>query len=84
MYVKTHQPYYYPGNKVLGKIYIRVTAPMQARTLTVDIKGTETSSFRTKVTTGHGDKRKTKTVYVKNKSHIINFSGTAMTFEAPL
>jgi hypothetical protein len=30
LYVKTDRPYYYPGNSVLGKIYIRTMVPMMA------------------------------------------------------
>ena len=28
LYVKTKKPYYYPGNKVTGKIYIRAEKPV--------------------------------------------------------
>ena len=45
LYVKTDRPYYYPGNTVMGKIYIRVEIPMSAKELTIKIKGKEKASF---------------------------------------
>lgn len=46
LYVKTDQPYYYKGNTVYGKIYIRTEVPMNANVLEIDIKGKEKASFR--------------------------------------
>lgn len=45
LYVKTDRPYYYPGNTVLGKIYIRIEAPMDAKFLEIKISGKEKASF---------------------------------------
>ena len=44
LYVKTDKPYYYKGDTVYGKIYIRVEVPMNANVLEIDIKGKEKCS----------------------------------------
>lgn len=45
LYVKTDRPYYYPGNSVLGKIYIRTMVPMMAQHIEIKVKGNEKASY---------------------------------------
>ena len=47
IYVKTDKPFYYSGNKVFGKIYIRVEPGnlLQARNLDIRVKGKEKCSY---------------------------------------
>mgnify|MGYP000956821988 CR=1 FL=1 len=45
LYVKTDQPYYYPGNNVLGKIYLRLEEPMQAASMNIKVSGREVGQF---------------------------------------
>lgn len=85
LYVKTNQPYYYPGNTVYGKIYLRITAPqMSAHSMEIKVKGKELATFRYKKRYKDGDKWKTKTVHQRVKKLIFKFIGTALTFEGPL
>ena len=46
IFVKTDRPYYYAGNKVFGKIYIRAEVPMEPSHIEIYIKGKEKASFR--------------------------------------
>ena len=41
LFVKMNQPYYYPGNKVYGKIYIRAGEKMEPKYLEIIVKGKE-------------------------------------------
>ena len=45
LYVKTDKPFYYPGQKVLGKIYIRADIMLDANTLELRVKGKEKCSY---------------------------------------
>jgi len=45
LYVKTDKPYYYPGNTVLGKMYIRIEHPLHVKKLVIKIKGVGKSGF---------------------------------------
>ena len=45
LFVKTEQPYYYPGNVVFGKMYIRCEVPMMADKLNILIEGCEEGAF---------------------------------------
>ena len=44
LYVKTDKTFYYKGDTVYGKIYIRCSRPMQANFLELDIKAKEKAS----------------------------------------
>ena len=46
MYVKTDQPYYYPGNTVKGKIYLRLESAREFKKIEIEIKGKEKIGFR--------------------------------------
>ena len=41
LFVKSERPFYYPGETVTGKIYIRLMKPMFPRTLDIHVKGKE-------------------------------------------
>ena len=43
LFIKTDKPFYYPGNTVYGKIYLRVEVPICPVELSVRVKGKETS-----------------------------------------
>lgn len=45
IFVKTDQPFYYPGNMVTGKIYIRADKVLEADFIEIKIKGKEKASF---------------------------------------
>ena len=55
LYVKTDKPFYYPGDTVYGKIYIRTEVPMSPRNLDIYVKGKEKASFRYTETVHHRD-----------------------------
>ena len=59
--MKTDRPYYYPGNVVLGKIYIRTDVPMSPANLEIRVRGKEKASFLRRETyhTGEGENRQT-------------------------
>ena len=88
VYVKTDKPYYYPGNVVLGKIYIRTEVPMSAANLEIRVRGKEKASFLRRETyhTGEGENRQTHTRVIKEKLHkkILEFRGSCFTFQGPL
>ena len=65
LYVKTDRPYYYAGNTVYGKIYIRVNSCLEAKCLEIKLKGKMKNSF----ITGSGDDRHK----VKGKRRIMMF-----------
>ena len=76
IYVKTDRPYYYPGNEVFGKIYIRLDRPMNASHIELRIKGKENSSF------WEEEQRDQERVRVKRKRErkIMEWKGTCFTF----
>ena len=47
LYIKTDREYYYPGNKVLGKIYLRIERdqPFEVNCIELRIKGYEKAKF---------------------------------------
>ena len=76
LYVKTDKPYYYPGNQVLGKIYIRLERPMSPSHLEIKVAGKEKCSFmRT-----HGDDRHKE----KSSRRFMTFRANCFTFNGDL
>ena len=45
LYVKTDRPYYYAGNVVYGKIYIRANEVIDAKDVEIKVKGKEKASY---------------------------------------
>mgnify|MGYP001130190496 CR=1 FL=1 len=45
LFVKTDKPFYYPGQQVLGKIYLRLERPMHPSHLEIKVTGKEKNSF---------------------------------------
>ena len=45
IFIKTDQPFYYPGNTVTGKIYIRADKVLDADYLEIKVKGKEKCSW---------------------------------------
>ena len=67
LYVKTDRPYYYPGNTVFGKIYIRIECPMDARNLDIKISGKEKASFLRRESESYREGGETRTRTVTRK-----------------
>ena len=67
LYLKTDKPYYYPGNIVMGKIYIRAERQFRPRELVIKVNGNEKISYlkRTTRRTGSGKRRRTHTTVTK-------------------
>lgn len=89
LYVKTDRPYYYPGNKILGKIYIRTMVPMNAKQVEIKVKGKEHASYwRTETHTHRNNdgSTRTETRHVKErfKRKILEFKAPCFTFQGPL
>ena len=89
MYVKTAQPFYYPGNTVYGKIYIRTLVPMNPSFLEIYVKGKEKAHFKYDEHITHRDgegNTRTEVVhrwdYVSKK--ILQFKGNCFSFQGPL
>lgn len=76
LYVKTDKPFYYPGNRVYGKIYIRALNVINANFLEIRVKGKEKAKF----TTHHDD---SETRHKMETKH-IDCKMTAFTFQGPL
>lgn len=76
LYVKTDRPYYYPGNKVLGKMYIRADRPLDAKLAEFKFRGKEKSSFWI-----HTDKNHHKQEY---RRQIFDIKATCFTFQNQL
>ena len=45
LYIKTDKQFYYPGDKVYGKVYIRTDRLLDATHLDLRVKGKEKASF---------------------------------------
>ena len=43
--VQTMQPFYNPGTMITGTIYLRVTRPINAKHIEIEVKGQEKVSF---------------------------------------
>lgn len=67
LFVKTDRPYYYPGNVVYGKIYIRLECPMDAKNLEIKISGKEKASFLRRETEHYHENGEQKTRQVTKK-----------------
>lgn len=80
LYVKTDRPYYYPGNVVYGKIYIRLEVPMNAKHLELKIKGKEKASFLYRETIKEGERTRTVTRKAKMSKKILEFNGICFQF----
>jgi uncharacterized protein YfaS (alpha-2-macroglobulin family) len=85
LYVKTDRPYYYPGNQINGKIYIRTMVPMQAQHVEIKVKGKEKISYyRTEHHTHHNADGSTRTetrkVKEKHDKKILEFKNICFTF----
>ena len=76
LFVKTAAPFYYPGQTVYGKIYIRAEVPMNPADLEIFVKGKEKAKF--KYHEGHGKERNTERAYISKK--LIEFRGKCFTF----
>jgi len=80
LYVKTDRPYYYSGNVVYGKIYIRSHVSMLPRQVIIRVKGTEKASYEEDE--GSGEER--KRVYRKHESKLFDFRGPCFNFTGAL
>ena len=83
LYVKTDRPYYYPGNKVLGKIYIRTTVPMNAKQVEIKVKGKEHASYW-RARENDGTTNRARQVKERFKRKILKFKAPCFTFQEPL
>jgi hypothetical protein len=78
--VQTAQPFYYPGTPVTGTIYLRVTHPVEAKFIELQISGKEKVSFLTHET------RDNQQHHIKRKARreIIHYSQPAFHFTTPV
>lgn len=72
--VKTDKLFYYPGEKVNGKIYIRADKNLDAYLLRVRVKGKETSRFRYLIDGEYVDKSNSYH-YFDKKLNAFHFKG---------
>lgn len=84
MVVQTQHPYYCPGMAVSGTIYIRVTRPVNAKDVIIEIKGTEKAKF-VEVVTRTDDDGHLKSDHEKRKSkrEIVHYKQPAFVFAMP-
>ena len=87
--MKTDAPYYQPGAKVVGRIYIRALAPCSASHLEIKVKGKEHSRFwrqRFETRRREDGTEFQEEIWEKNKFEhkILEFNGTCQTFNALL
>ena len=80
LYVKTDKPFYYPGNTVYGKIYIRCDVPIEAKYLEIKIEGKEKASFYREETHRRGEETYTTKEKTKTDKKIFNYRATAFEF----
>ena len=85
LYVKTAQPFYYPGQTVYGKVYIRTMVPMKPRNLDIFVKGKEKASFKYRDTVHHRDADgNTRTEHIDRWEYLsrklVHFKGNCFTF----
>ena len=74
--VQTGQPFYYPGTPVTGTIYMRITKPVEAKYVELEIKGKEKVSFIVRI----GDNNVKK----KDRRQVIHYSQPSFTFTEPI
>ena len=88
IYVKTDQPYYYPGGTVTGHIYIRADEEMEADEIEIKVKGKEKCSFFRDEHVDHETEEgiQTETIRVKEKmkQEILDYRATIWHFDEPL
>ena len=72
LFVKTDRPFYYAGDIIYGKIYIRADQPIKAKNIAIKIEGKEKSSSIV-----HRDKSYVKCKAVKK---IFDYKGNAFIF----
>ena len=80
IYLQTDKPYYYPGNTVYGKIYIRTDVPMEPSHIDIYVKGKEKADYDRAEEQTKVDPNKImshKSCYSKK---IIHFKGTCFNF----
>jgi hypothetical protein len=76
MFIKTDRDYYYPGNQVNGRVYIRVEqgAELAGRDLLLRVKGYEKSKYSKFHTEGGGEgEEPSHRVEERFKAHRIIF-----------
>lgn len=44
--VQTEKPFYHPGEIINASVYLRITKPMAATKIDIEVKGKEKGSFR--------------------------------------
>ena len=65
LYVKTDRTFYYKGETVYGKIYIRCTRQMDASWLEIDVKAKEKASHWDEVDDGNNGTYWVKVQYIE-------------------
>jgi hypothetical protein len=45
MYLQTSKPFYYPGEFITGTVYLRLSRPVEARHVELQVKGKEKGCF---------------------------------------
>ena len=77
LFVKTERPFYYPGELVIGKIYIRLNTQMSATNLELRVKGKEKYWYDER-SVGHDSSSSDDEVEYKRK--FLEFKGIVFTF----
>jgi hypothetical protein len=82
--VQTAKPFYNPGEQVTGYIYLRISAPIEARHIDINVEGREKSSWLDEEIKRRDDGTQER-ISIKRKSSrkIIHFSAPAFTFTTP-
>ena len=86
LFLKTERPYYHAGEKVIGKVYIRLSVPMMPSHLDLHIEGREKTSHRNferrrrPEREGEADEWEEVMVKEKNEHKNLEFKGRCWTF----
>ena len=89
IYVKTDQPYYYPGSQVTGNIHIRADSVMDADTIEIKVKGKEKCSFLRTIHTQYEDENgehheTEEKIKEKLKQEVLDYKATIWHFDEEL
>ena len=84
IYVKTDQPYYYPGGVVTGRIHIRADSEMDAKKIEIKVKGKEKCSFERDEHVDDDDGGHTERVKEKLKQEVLDYKADIWHFDEPL
>ena len=85
--VKTDRPYYYPGNKVFGKVYIDTKIRLDPKNISIHFKGLEKASYlKSEKTKLLNEEQKEIIEYHEQnfRKKLIDFKSSCFDFKGPL